>query len=47
MTDRERLLAQIRRGQPMVVGGGGNTIRPVGEPAPKGQTVKPHTWGRW
>lgn len=45
MNDRERLLSQIRRGQPIVVGGGGNTIRPAGEDVPKGQAVKPHTWG--
>lgn len=45
MTERERLLSQIRRGQPMVVGGNGNTIRPAGEPVTKGQAVKSHTWG--
>ena len=45
MSERERLLAQIRRGSPMVVGGNGNTIRPAGEAVPKGQVVKPHTWG--
>ncbi len=46
MNDRERILRQIRNGQQMVVGGGGQTIRPAGEPAQAGQVVKKHTWGR-
>ena len=45
MSERERILRQIRNGQPMVVGGGGGTIRPRGESAKDGVRVKKHTWG--
>jgi len=31
MASREEILRQIRNGQPMVVGGGGSTIRPAGQ----------------
>ena len=42
---RDEILRQIRRGRPMVVGGGGSTIRPAGKPVSDGARVKSHDWG--
>jgi len=44
-SEREKILEQIRAGRQMVVGGGGNNIRPAGDPKATGAPIKAHTWG--
>lgn len=46
MTERERILQQIRDGRQMVVGQGGSTIRPANDTTASEVPVKPHRWGR-
>ena len=45
MSERDEILRQIRAGQQMTVGGGGNKIRPAGQPSSAGTEIKQHTWG--